>query len=76
MEQVVNLLDEHTETVRKELKQYVQSIKNDAVAEAHIYTDLVIEELRDQLDVKFDETMRFLLKNGTSPRLTNTQQEN
>jgi hypothetical protein len=47
MEQVVNLLDECKETIRKELKQNLQTIKDDAVAEAHTYIDLIIEELRD-----------------------------
>jgi hypothetical protein len=82
MAQVVYLLDKRTETVKKELKQNIQSLKNDVVAEAHTYTDLVTKDLRDKLDAKFEEMMGFLsstrklLKNGTSPRLTNTQQEN
>jgi hypothetical protein len=80
MAHVVNLLDKRTEIVRKELKQNLQTIKDDAVAEAHTYTDLVTEELREQLDVKFEEMMGFLsntrklLQNGTSPR--NAQQKN
>jgi hypothetical protein len=82
MAQVVHLLDERTEIVKKELKQNIQSLKNDVVAEAHTYTDLVTEDLRDKLDAKFEEMMGFLsstrklLKNGTSPRLTSAQQEN
>jgi hypothetical protein len=80
MAQVVNLVDECTKIVRKELKQNLQTIKNDAIAEAHTYTNLVTEELRDQLDVKFEEMMGFLsstkklLQNGISPR--NAQQKN
>jgi hypothetical protein len=80
MAQVVNLLDERTEIVRKELKQNLQTIKDDAITEAHTYTDLVTVELREQLDVKFEEMMGFLsstrklLQNGTSPR--NAQQKN
>jgi hypothetical protein len=54
MAQVVNLLDECTEIVRKELKQNLQTIKDDVVAEAQTYTNLVTEELREQLDVKFE----------------------
>jgi hypothetical protein len=80
MAHVVNLVDECTKIVRKELKQNLQTIKNDAIAEAHTYTNLVTEELRDQLDVKFEEMMGFLsstkklLQNGISPR--NAQQKN
>jgi hypothetical protein len=80
MAQVVNLLDECTEIVRKELKQNLQTIKDDVVAEAQTYTNLVTEELREQLDVKFEEMMGFLsssrklLQNGTFPR--NAQQKN
>jgi hypothetical protein len=82
MAQVVHLLDERTEIVKKELKQNIQSLKDDVVAESHTYIDLVTEELRDQLDAKFEEMMGFLsstrklLKNGTSPRLTSIQHEN
>jgi hypothetical protein len=80
MTQVVNLLDERIEIVRKELKQNLQTIKDDAITEAHTYTDLVTVELREQLDVKFEEMMGFissirkLLQNGTS--LRNAQQKN
>jgi hypothetical protein len=82
MEQVVTLLDERTEVVKKELQHSLQNTKDDAVAEAHLYTDLVIEELRNQLDAKFGEMMGFLsstrnlLKNGTFPKTTTAIQEN
>jgi hypothetical protein len=81
MEQVVNLVDECTKIIRKEMKQNLQNIKDNVVAEAHTYTDLVTKEFKDQLDVKFEEMMEFLsstrktLKNGTFVQLTNTQQE-
>jgi hypothetical protein len=64
------------------MKQNLQNIKDDTVAEAHTYTDLVTEELRDQLDVKFEEMMGFLsstrqlLKDGKSPKTTPAIQEN
>jgi energy-converting hydrogenase A subunit M len=82
MEQVLNLLDEHREIVKKELKQNLHNIKDDAIAKARTYTDLVTEELKDQLDVKFEEMMGFFsstrefFKNSTCLQLTNTQQGN
>jgi hypothetical protein len=82
MEQVVTLLDECTEVVKKELQHSLQNTKNNAVAEAHLYTDLVTKELRNQLDAKFGEMVGFrsstrnLLKNGTSPKTTPAIQEN
>jgi hypothetical protein len=74
MEEVVHLLDERIMMVRREFKKDILSIKDDVVAEAHTYTDLVALELKDQLDGKFEEMMGFLsntrklLKAGTSPR--------
>jgi hypothetical protein len=82
MEQVVTLLDEHIEVVKKELQHSLQNTKDDAVAKTQLYTDLVTEELRNQLDAKFGEMMGFLsstrnlFKNGTSPKTTPAIQEN
>ena len=76
MEEVVHILNERIEMVRREFKKDILSIKDDAVGEAHTYTDLVTLKLKDQPNGKFEEMMGFLsntrklLKVGTFPQPT------
>jgi hypothetical protein len=79
---MVSFLDECSKTIKKEFKQDLQTIKDNAKTIAHTYTDWVTMELRDQLNVKFEVIMGFLssprklFKTETSLRPIVTHQEN
>jgi hypothetical protein len=56
-------------------------MKDEAIIETHTYTDIVIEDLKEKLDNRFDQLMELLsgtrkVLRGTSPRATIGAPEN
>jgi hypothetical protein len=63
------------------MKEYRAQMKDDAIIETHTYTDIVIEDLKEKLDTRFDQLMELLsgirkVHRGTSPRATLGAPEN
>jgi hypothetical protein len=69
LEQVTTMITE----AKSEMKEYTGQMKDEAVIETHTYTDIVIEDLKEKLDTRFDQLMELLsgtrkVLRGTSPR--------
>jgi hypothetical protein len=77
LEQVTTLIIE----AKGEMKEYSGQMKDEAIIETHTYTDIVIEDLKEKLDNRFDQLMELLsgtrkVLRGTSPRATIGAPEN
>jgi ABC-type uncharacterized transport system ATPase component len=77
IEQVATMITE----AKGEMKEYSTQMKEEAIIETHNYTDIVIEDLKEKLDNRFDQLMELLsgtrkVLRGTSPRATLGAPEN
>jgi hypothetical protein len=77
LEQVTTMISK----AKSEMKEYRAQMKDDAIIETHTYTDIVIEDLKEKLDTRFDQLMELLsgtrkVLRGTSPRATLGAPEN
>jgi hypothetical protein len=69
LEQVTTMIIE----AKSEMKEYTAQMKDEAIIETHTYIDIVIEDLKEKLDTRFDQLMELLsstreVLRSTSPR--------